>query len=210
MSSKKVFTLIELLVVISIIAILASILLPALSNARERGNATACQNNLKQMYSAVAFYMNDYNDIIPPVMDMTQAVEMPFNRVLGKLYMNEKTIDKFMQCPSDPRRNTSNYRTFSMPRPANFLGYTTGILWRIKKGESGSPMKISRIVNPSEKVLLIPSIYDYNIISSNNGSWSAAPPKSADHGMNANILFVGGNLKSVIALHENPGWWVNQ
>ncbi len=56
---KKSFTLIELLVVVAIIAILAALLLPALSKAREKGRRTSCINNLKTISSAVNFYQSD-------------------------------------------------------------------------------------------------------------------------------------------------------
>ena len=62
---KKRFTLIELLVVIAIIAILAGILLPTLSMARERGRAIASANNCKQWGTGYMMAADDYNERVP-------------------------------------------------------------------------------------------------------------------------------------------------
>ena len=63
---KKGFTLIELLVVIAIIAILAGMLLPVLSRARENARRAVCMNNLRQFGLATHMYAQDYDGYLPP------------------------------------------------------------------------------------------------------------------------------------------------
>ena len=62
----RIFTLIELLIVIAMIAILAAMLLPALSKARERAKTIACTSNLKQLAMVVKMYGDDYKEEMPP------------------------------------------------------------------------------------------------------------------------------------------------
>ena len=67
--STSLFTLIELLVVIGIIAILAAMLMPALSKAREKANQADCMSQLKQIGLALKMYANDQRGWFPAVLD---------------------------------------------------------------------------------------------------------------------------------------------
>jgi prepilin-type N-terminal cleavage/methylation domain-containing protein len=69
MKGKRGFTLIELLVVVAIIAILASLLLPALKTVRDKARTTLCMNRLKQLTLASQIYTQDSNDHTPTAYD---------------------------------------------------------------------------------------------------------------------------------------------
>ena len=110
------FTLIELLVVIAIIAILAAILFPVFSQAREKARTISCLSNGRQIGLALMLYVQDYDETYPqehpsdgnPAVDDAHAqletidFGSPFDKILPYVASNNSARTQLYICPDDP------------------------------------------------------------------------------------------------------------
>src|SRR5205809_675663 len=126
---RPAFTLIELLVVVAIIAILAALLLPALSNAKAAARRTACTSNLKQVNLAILLYANEFDDAWPVLPNPN-----PYPNGVGAYYKElvkgylgligpASPEEKVFACPSDPDLHNQIGHAFTS---YTFNGYEVG------------------------------------------------------------------------------------
>jgi len=153
---KKGFTLIELLVVIAIIAILAAMLLPVLSRAREKARRSVCLNNLKQIALATHMYCIDYDGFPPNPAGLSASTALvwdqnpPYYSGLGHLLAGWRTQGKGryltsiggIRCPSlrSSISWTSNFNLaarFEVPGTRAFTNYA----WNSSSYVYGPPAK---------------------------------------------------------------------
>jgi len=100
---ESAFTLIELLVVIAVIAILASLLLAAVTNSVERGRMAKCTSNVRQMALALMMYQDDQGYYPPPLYPSSQPDPWPivsWYAALSPYLSNWKASSSPYQCPS--------------------------------------------------------------------------------------------------------------
>ena len=94
------FTLLELLVVMAIVAVLAGLLLPAVSVARRRAQRAACISNLRQCAIALNLYLQDFGDYFPQSLSM--GADGSWRTTLGALRPYLGSPPDLFRCPADP------------------------------------------------------------------------------------------------------------
>jgi prepilin-type N-terminal cleavage/methylation domain-containing protein/prepilin-type processing-associated H-X9-DG protein len=215
MNRKKNFTLIELLVVIAIIAILAAMLLPALSKARERSRTIACLNNVKQLGVLFINYCDDNGEYFPAAYFTGSYVGADgyWNSRLFYLYKMQPGV---ITCPSFSSGNKITTSVTSGPHYGTNYCHVTGSVRAPYVGNpTTNPAKRSSIQRPSETILMGDSLsgpYPASGLPSGNARISDGNGFTymlfARHGMSqrfgtVNIGWTDGHASSVL-IKGNP------
>ncbi len=221
---KRGFTLIELLVVIAIIAILAAMLLPALSKARERARQAVCLGNLKQLGLAFFLYANDNDDRLPPCRASSNAASpvIDWYGLVGP-YIGKPEFSKgwttavagfgatVMRCPSAPKSVTAYPFTYGVNVDWVFVraqGTNASLpsrkLGHIPPGvclaaDSGGNASSSNVFSPNSVTYNLSAGFDTDGDGIKDSVWATQPYNyfALRHNKCVNMLFVEGNVRAV-------------
>jgi len=168
------FTLIELLVVLAIIALLASLLLPALAKAKAKAQSVACMNNLKQLQLGWTIYVHDNSDTLPPNISRSNGPDGSFRQnvsnswVLGNAQRDSTTTNiqggvlfrhvgapGIYRCPSD-KSNVTDHPGLLRTRSYSINCWLNGDIdpfesyhhWANPTNEPADKTKFSQLIDP--------------------------------------------------------------
>ncbi len=186
------FTLIELLVVIAIIAILAAILFPVFSQAREKARSASCLSNNRQYLTAALMYVQDYDETFPFSAYLNGTCVATYYWSLDP-YVKNKQIT---QCPTEPQairvvdlvgapcENTPPFTSYVVNHAVAVNGFYPG----------ATSVALAAVNLPADTILT----YDGNVTSGANPGQQVQLVQ-ARHQQSFNAAFVDGHTKSIQA-----------
>jgi prepilin-type N-terminal cleavage/methylation domain-containing protein/prepilin-type processing-associated H-X9-DG protein len=181
---RSAFTLVELLVVIGIIAVLISLLLPSLSRARENAKQVQCMSNLRQLGNAFVMYVDAHKGYFPRPGAGTSREDWIHWEPTRKLeespiaiFLSKPVSAQHFRCPSDdvnarPPPGTykysysANYLILRLPPTGSWNGHYAALYGNPR--ETNATMRITEIVSPPDKILLIDESND----TADDGCWA--------------------------------------